>query len=392
MEIDPEAFRTARERVSLTQEQLKTKLNNYVKMNRQMRDFGASEVKLEDVISWESGVRGLTSVEALAVTDVCMVPFYFLFDGRLPPEPLADFRGRPGTERRKLEYDTRRHLHRFDRYYELVSDLSQRLGETEHTNLPTAGNISEKTFARRLRGSLGVTREIQESWSDESVALREWVQRASDRLGVFVFSLPMDVQQVRGASRWDDGSPPAVLISTGDNDSAKIFTLIHELAHLSHRHSRGAMCDPSSTSNREVESRMNRIAAEVLVPQEWIREEIALRPKSEIYKKWPTTEKRRLTGLFHVSNQMMGIRLKELGIVRDDGYKSGFWKALNRGFGGGSANRKGLTASMRLRRYLGIKGTSLVARALKQDAVSVGELVKNYLEFRSHQVEDLIAD
>ena len=386
MEIDPDALKFARERVSLTRDELASRMDGYI------RGYRGIQVLPETVAEWESGARGMTSVETWAATEVCMFPFYALFEKDPPPEAFADFRSPPNGTREPVDYNTHRQLHRFERLYEMVFDLSARLGAIEETTVPTAlSEEAENVIARRMRRSLGVTNDIQAGWTDEEEALIAWKALTSD-LGVFVFSLPLNVQQIRGASRWDSGGPPAVLISTSDLASARSFTLMHELAHLMHRHAENPMCDPSRKSQRSEESRMNRIAAEVLVPEGWVRNETEGHSFSSVFKEWPTNERIRLTKTFGVSSQMMGIRLKQLGIVLDDGYRTSEWGS------GVFYSRKGQKRTRaprkheRYRTYLGTRATNLLKRALDQDQISLGEVVKHYVDTKTETVELIVAD
>ena len=385
MEIVPSSLRYARERVSLSRDELAKRMNSYI------RGYRGISVMPETVEAWESGVRGMTSIETWAATEVCMFPFYALFEKEPPPEPFTDFRSPPNAERQKIDYKTHRQLHRFERFYEMVADLSSRLGESEETILPTARlDEPELEVAKRLRKSLRVDRATQSAWPTEQYALTEWQDRAA-ALGVYVFSLPLNVQQVRGVSRWDDGAPPAILISTSDLASARVFTLMHELVHLMHRRNESPICDPSQSPIREDESRMNRVAAEVLVPERWVREETVDHGYSMIFKEWPSHERARLKTTFGVSSQMLGIRLKELGIVRDHGYRTSAW---GRGapFSSKSADKKPRPKEFeRYRRYLGYRATRLLTRGLEQQSISLGEIVKHYIDTKTETVEKIVA-
>ena len=385
MKIEPNALRYARERVSLSRCELAKRMDSHI------RGYRGLSVDSEAVELWESGSKGMTSVETWAATEVCMFPFYALFEKEPPPEPFSDFRSAVAGHKEEIDYTTHRQLYRFERFYELVSDISSRLGESETINVPTAlMDEPINAVARRLRESLGVSEFMQSAWVNEETALSAWKSRVSE-LGVFVFSLPLNIKQIRGASRWDDGAPPAVLISTSDVYSARSFTLMHELAHLMHRHHARPICDPSRDTERGDESRMNRIAAEVLVPEQWVIRETDDHRFPMSFKEWPVYERVRLSKIFGVSNQMMGIRLKELGVVHDDGYRS---SALGSGaFFSGKGTRKKRTPLKheRYRSYLGTRATDLLKRALASNQISFGEIVKHYIDVKTETVEQIIA-
>ena len=362
-------------------------------MNRLIRGYGGTVVDVsDDVDEWESGDRGMTAIESWAATKVCLVTWSVLLGETGIEETLTDFRNPPGGTRRQLDYNTHRHLYQFGRFYELITELSWRVGDAEILGLPSAGeDETEQIVAKKLRNSLGVDVDAQRSWSGEVEALQQWQNRAFD-CGVYVFSLPLSINQVRGVSRWDAGSPPSILLSTSDTPSARIFTLAHELAHLVHRPSKGTLCDPSINVSQTVETRMNKIAAEVLVPEDWLREEAPDNPPSPIFKDWPVKERRNLTRLFGVSSEMMGIRLMELGIVADHGYAKSPWSDGNiRRQRGSKGLGRGLKEPDRYRGYLGTKAVGLLRRALNQDIMTIGELTKTYIDVKPEVAEEIIA-
>lgn len=366
LDIIPGAVVFARERVSLSREELVRKVNPYLNRMKQ------SAITQSDVELWESGSRGMTWGETYAFTKATMFPFAALFKDERPEEPLKDFRSPPGGKPRKLAYNDQRHIHQFNNFYELVTELQARLGESESTRIPTATGRSIKQLASDIRATLGVTNQAQASWRDEQHAITEWTERVS-RCGVFVFTLPFDIDVVRGAARWDDGGPPAIALSTQDRSPARIFTLIHELAHLSHRHSGGYVCDTRIAGHR-TEARMNGIAAETLVPESWVRELAAGLDFEDTLKSSPLVTRNTLKRTLKVSSQMLGIRLQELRIVRSSGYSStGFEKPIYAAKSGASKPRR--ATHELFRGYLGGKAVNLLRRALDTNIVGEGELL-----------------
>ena len=366
LDIVSSAALFARERVSLTREQLVSKANPYLKRMKQ------STITQTDIELWESGSRGMTWGESYAFTKATMFPLAALFKNEPPEEPLKDFRAPLGGKPRKLGYTDQRHIHQFNQFYELVTELQARLGETETTYLPTATSRTIKQIASDFRTTLGVTLEAQASWRDEAHAIAEWTKRVN-RCGVFVFTLPFDIDVLRSAARRDAGGPSAVALSTQDRSPARIFTLIHELAHLAHRHSGGYLCDPRIEDN-QTEVRMNRIAAETLVPEGRVREIASSLEFEQSLKASPLATRTVLKHTFKVSTQMLGIRLQELGIVESSGYKrTGFEKTIFRAKSGASKRRR--TTAELFREYLGDKAVGLLGRALETNLVGEGEIL-----------------
>ena len=369
-DIVPSVVTHARERVALTRQQLVTEVNRYLKR------LDSDAISSNDVESWETGERGMTPHETYAFTKVTMFPFYALFDEQPPAEPLTDFRGAPDRQTPKLDYKTHKHLFQFNNFYGLAKELDARIGAPEYTGVPIADGRTIAGVASQMRDVLDVSEDVQRAWDGDKEAYEEWKRRI-EKLGIFVISLPLNVSQIRGASRWDPGGPPAILISTVDLPSARIFTLLHELAHLAHRQQHNALCDPVAAEHL-AERRMNQLAAEAMVPAEWARRETVDAPKGIPFKEWPLKDRQRLRSTFNVSNQMLGIRLTELRITPSSGYVNNGWSrgyAVFRGSAGPRPRR-----ADRYRRYLGQPLVDLLSRALNSGAVGEGEALKHWLK------------
>lgn len=368
-DIVPSAVAHARERVALTREQLVEEVNRY------LRRLRSDTISTGDVESWETGERGMTPHETYAFTKVTMFPYHALFDEQPPTEALADFRNAPGSQTPNLDYKTHKHLFQFNNFYELAKELDARIGAPEYTGIPIADGRTIARVASQMRDVLDVSEDVQSAWDGDKEAYEEWKRRI-EMLGIFVISLPLNINQLRGASRWDQGGPPAVLISTADLPSARNFTLLHELAHLAHRQQQDALCDPVVAAH-STERRMNEIAAEALVPADWVKRETADAPKGIPFKAWPLGDRQRLRGTFNVSNQMLGIRLTELGITPSSGYANNGWSTGNAVFRGITGPRP--TRAERYRRYLGRPLVDLLRRALDRNSVGPGEVLKHWI-------------
>lgn len=123
------------------------------------------------------------------------------------------------------------------------------------------------TLARQLRTALGVTTARQRNWKDYYAALRGWSESA-ERAGVLVLQFSgVDVQHARGFSLAERPFPVAAL-NGSDSPGARIFTLLHELAHVAL--GAAGVCDLHSGTDRDgsVEVYCNEVAGEALVPRE----------------------------------------------------------------------------------------------------------------------------
>jgi Zn-dependent peptidase ImmA (M78 family) len=228
----------------------------------------AIDVGPEVLESWISGETcpGLTTARNLAARlhrplAALLLPH--------PPEPRdlrVEFR-RPTGSRRELNPEERRYLRRAARLQEIISWLVQEMAIAAATIPSATIHHDSASVAGTVRDLLNVSASDQSAWSNTSTAFDEWRARL-ERIGCLVFLLPLGKDSCRGFSLWDD-SAPVIAINTAWNESARIFTLFHETAHLVTRTS--SACVESTrahTNTDEVERWCERFSADLLMPAE----------------------------------------------------------------------------------------------------------------------------
>jgi len=219
----------------------------------------AEAIKVDEgkLRAWEFGSTRPTFEQARRASVAMRVPLGFLFFPRPPEEtdPLPDLRtvgdraAPPSSDLRDVVRLARRRqdwlrAHRRREGWESVSLV----GACGREDSPT--EISEC-----LRSCLGVTaatRASVSSWDEYMRAL---------------------VGLVRGFALLDDLAP-LIFVNTKDAPPARIFTLVHELAHLAlgiGGVSNAALADPRAAPLPEEEKLCNSIAAEFLVPADEFR-------------------------------------------------------------------------------------------------------------------------
>jgi Zn-dependent peptidase ImmA (M78 family)/transcriptional regulator with XRE-family HTH domain len=375
--ISSEALRKARRRLGLE----RSSLAEY--LNRQLGDL-SDPVTSADIEDWEAARQVPTIEQSEGLASVLFIPFAGLLDGAgdVIPSTAMDFRRGPGGRARPLSYETHAKLERFAVFYRLARELAHATGSIEDASVPQLENERDREAAGDvLRAALGITHEARGTWASEDDALA-WVTKAVEATGVFVFSLSMDVDEVRGASKWERGGPPAVLLNTADSVAARLFSLAHEYAHLVRGHpEEGIICDPS-TATLDVEAWANQVAAAALVPRQEVLniiqgEKLAL-PTS--YREWPRQLRIRLRSHFRVSHDVLGIRLLHLRLVTDAGLTKGFWRRRS------SFGRSSGTLANRYRKYLGGRTIRLARTAVEDRAMSPVQIAR-LLGIRVEHVE-----
>ena len=366
--VNPAVVRAARESARLTPRQAVPVLNRFLKRLKQ------PPVDETQLLSWESGERP-TLEQAEALARAYLLPFAALFQEESPESHVLDFRLGPEGERRPLSYAAIEALDRFLGFYLAAREIAEGLHTLDEVIVPArpASTLRDEQdiehFAAETRKIFGVSDELQQSWSSDAQALDAWRQ-AVEGLGVFVFSQPAPVSELRGASRWEPGGPPAILLNSNDGEAARIFTLIHEYTHLtfSREHADTVLCDPSSGGGPHEERLANRIAAAVIVPQDMLLQALPTPVPSADYRVWPSSVKSRIRKSVNASHAVIGIRLRQLGIVGDAGVQRYFWRQEGPRYG------KRQPTWMSYRRYLGTRTIAYARRALDAEVLSVADL------------------
>jgi len=185
---------------------------------------------------------------------------------------------------------------------------------------------SAERVGARVRDLLGVSLEEQANWRNEREALRNW-QFALEEAGVLVFQAwGVDIREMRGFSLTERPFP-VVVVNVKDSPRGRIFSLMHELAHIL-LHEDG-LCDlgyrePRSSNLKRIERFCNNVAAAALVPRGDLLAQPIVEDKPSYTAKWSWDELQKLSSYYKVSDQAMLRRLLTLGKT-DEGF---YWQTL----------------------------------------------------------------
>ena len=313
VEVKPELLRWARERAGFSVDAL-------------ARRFPRLE-------AWERGdaYPTLKQLEGFAKATFTPIGFLFLQEPPLERVPIPDFRTVANVHVDHPSPDLLDTVYLCQQRQDWYRDYARSMSEPplEFVGSARVGDDIVVT-APRIRHALGFDIEERRrlpTWTD---ALRRFIGQA-DALGILVMvsgvvgsnnRRHLDPDEFRGFALADPLAP-LVFINGADTKAAQMFTLAHELAHVWLGQSGVSDAQAVTVPDREIERWCNRVAAELLVPLDLVRNEYDERAGLR-------SELDRLARRFKVSTLVILRRIHDAGALTDDELWSAYDEELNR--------------------------------------------------------------
>ena len=327
-------------------------------------------VKEEKVLSWEAGESSPTFRQAQQWASLAHIPFGYLFlreppKDELPLPDLRTLRGAPPAKPSVDLLDTVRDVLRKQEWY-----LEYLKGQ-DASPLPFVGRFS--TASNIAEVVADIRSVIRYPANTARVPTDEYLRRliaGADAAGVMVMRSgtvagnthrKLDVGEFRGFAIADAFAPVA-FINLADAPAARLFTLLHELAHIWIGSSGISSGAPANNRNEEIFC--NAVAGEFLVPQ------------ARMAQLWRKTADWRdvlpeLSSFFNVSKLVIARRACDLGFISRDEYSRYYVDELNAyrvNKGGGGSYYRTAAARNSLRFSHAVLSEALSGRLLLRDA------------------------
>ncbi|MGH8103567.1 MAG: ImmA/IrrE family metallo-endopeptidase [bacterium] len=312
---NPEVLRQARMRLNLTPEHVAVQSKHLGKFYE--------PVTAQELEGWEKG-RGEPSLEQLeTLSEIYYCPVGYFFRDEFPPERLPlNFRALSPGKHERLQAESHQALRWFLEMARWTSNLINDLGIEWQVNVgnATLDDPIERVAAEE-RKRLGFKPSVRKSWGDRAEAFRWWRSHVED-LGVFCFERKLALKDIRGASVWEKGGVPCILVNHQDLevDTGRTFTLLHEYAHLLLKQP-GFVCDFSGTGLAgRIESFANKLAAEILLPKSELAERLKEIDLLVYRDQWSDFKLDEIRQPLFVSRHVIALRLQEMELAPPDFY------------------------------------------------------------------------
>lgn len=269
--------------------------------------------------AWEASEARPSIPQLRKMAEIYRRPLAAFYLPEPPPEPKQprDYRRLPGVvsglESPSLHAEWRRAGYRRDLAIEWYEDDNL----TPPSVTITAGLADDpEEVGSLIRSYLGVPLTTQFGWRDSYKALNGW--RAAVEAGGVLAMQMTDVtsDEVRGFSLATQPVPVAC-VNIKEAPNGRIFTLLHEFAHIVLR--QGGLCDLDDTLSRppellRVERYCNEVAAATLMPRRSILTDVLV-AGHPIGEEWSDLQIDALSRHFSVSREAIVRRLLDLGRV-----------------------------------------------------------------------------
>lgn len=272
--------------------------------------------RIPQLLSWENGIKTPTLKQLEHFAAHVHVPIGYLFLNTPPVEetPIPDFRT---TENFRIGHpspDLLDTIYLCQQRQEWYREFALTMHESPSSYVGSVTlNDSIKDVAKHIRHVLKFDIEIRRDLSTWEDALRQFIAQA-DEAGILVMvsgvvgnnnNRKLNHEEFRGFALSDPLSP-LIFINGADTKSAQMFTLAHELAHIWLGKTALSDSSPITLPTNTIENWCNRVAAEMLVPEDFLYQEF--KPDSDL-----SDQTTRLARLFKVSTLVILRRIYDLG-------------------------------------------------------------------------------
>lgn len=278
-----------------------------------------SGFRSEVIDKWERGEELPSITEAKKLANLYKVPFATFYLSN-PPEKktkaYTDRRTYNDTVYRETSYELWSEIGRITGNRQILVNLSD---DTEYRSLPSVGpKLSEKQIADVIRKYF----ELDLPFKNKSAYRNNgfnYYRALLEHYGIMVAQITgVSLSEMRGISMYYD-TFPIIAINNKDFERAKVFSLFHEVAHLVRRSSSLCLID-FDERNDEEEKICDRIAAEVLMPEESFR--YVSSNALNLYGDWSDLCLISIADKYAVSTFSVVRRLRELDIINGSDYYS----------------------------------------------------------------------
>ena len=269
-----------------------------------------------------------------------------------------------------------------------ISDLKNIEYETK-SKLETAKlTDNPETVALRFREKFSLTEEKQRKFKT-SYELFNYLRDILEEMNIYLFQFSMPVEDARGFVFVDE-SPNVVVVNTKDNIEARIFSLMHEFAHILLGESVIDLPDATYIYKDKVEKWCNEFSSTFLLPKNLAKS--AFDTNKENLTKKETLKY--LSNKYKVSKAMLILNMLKLKYIEKNDYDAILARFKKEEIKpkkeGEKATGGGIPSEVRCLSEVGNKFVSLVANNYDKEYITYSDAL-NYLSIKSRNFDKVLS-
>ncbi len=288
-------------------------------------DEVAASPRFKNVAKWESGELQPTIGQLRDLGKKYKRPLAVFYLQEVPEDfqVIRDFRRLPGEGLPRLSPKLRLQIRAAQERREVALDLLSEMAE-EPPEFPLAATLDDdpEEVGAGVRNFLKITESLQSGWRGPREAFNAW-RRHVENAGVLVFQIDgIDTSEASGFAL-AERTLPAIAINRKDALSRRIFTLLHEFAHLLLQESGVSEFEVNvkrPPEEQRIEVFCNAVAAATIFPRKMFLREQSVQdhPAGEVA--WSDAEIEDLAGTFSASRTAVVRRLLTFGLTTNAFY------------------------------------------------------------------------
>jgi Zn-dependent peptidase ImmA (M78 family)/DNA-binding XRE family transcriptional regulator len=325
---------------------------------------------------WEAGHEVPTIAQARKLGEIYKRPLavFFLPEPPRDFDPQREFRRLPGLTLEDESTELRNALRQALYRRQAALDIYAQLGEHPSRLTATAHPQEDpEEVGARIRRLLNISWETQVGWSSASAALNEW-RSAIESLGILVFQTSdVSLSEMRGTSITRPPLP-VILLNSSDAAHGRIFTMLHEFAHIllaNGGHDTSSMASRPKPEDQLLERISNRFASAALLPRTEFLSELLQYPGALI---GDDDSLRRIANRIKASPEAILRRLVSLQRVPNSLYRAKRNRWQTRNWYAPASTGGGPPIEMRVIATAGRPFVSLILDAYNRHVVSSADL------------------
>lgn len=369
VEVNPEVLKWAIESAGWKKEEL-------------VKSLGISDKIYE---SWLNGSSNPTIKQLEDISKKTKRPLASFFLPVAPkedPKP-KDYRMLP-DKKDKFERKTLFAIRKARYLQEISNELSLNINETLGLKLKKATiNDNPQKNAEEYRIKFDFSIEKQEKFKSKPHDFYNYLRDVLGNFNILSFQVPMPIQDARGFAL-ADRDPNVIIVNSSDEIKSRIFTLIHEFAHILLGET--SIDIPDFETQNDIEKWCNSFAASFLMPKD-ILVKIYNENRDNI-KSGKILNK--ISNKYNISKSMFVYNLSKNNYISKQDYQN-FRDAISTikekkppSSGGGVSQDKKCIST------LGKKFVSLVADNIEKEQITTNDAL-SYLSIKSKNLDKVIS-